>query len=156
MGIKNYKELSQKLNEVVESRQQRLTDAVNRTINTFIEHYYSEYEPEVYKRTYQFLKSCLSVNVKKIGKAYFSSVFIDYENMHYMFDFGFGAENGLPINGEQIIEAANLGDHGVEIVAYHSDQSFWNDGLNTAYNAFVLKEYAKWITQYTGCKCVRR
>lgn len=113
--------------------------------------YYREWKPKKYVRTYQFLNSLDKIDVTKMGNAYFSQVKINYEDMHYIYDYG--DEITFEENGWDVIVAANRGEHGVETVKYTSDHCFWDDALDTVYYTYIKEDFEKWISNDTGCKC---
>lgn len=116
-----------------------------------------------------------------MGNAYFSQVKINYEDMSYIYRYnnskntnywndgwydifneesfdnsgwsqvGDGSYSG---DGWDVIVAANMGHHGVETIGQSTDNHFWNDALDTVYYTYIKKDFEKWISNDTGCKCV--
>lgn len=58
-------------------------DKVGNIINHFLTEYYKEYDPEVYVRTYQLLKSLVKSDVKRVGDSWVAEVYFDLDALNY-------------------------------------------------------------------------
>jgi hypothetical protein len=155
MGIRTYGNLNKKLNKLIKDNMKKITafayDEVVRNVQT----YYDEYNPKRYNRTYQFKNSPYTEPVKEIGGTYFSQVGIDYQNMMYEYNFGDDGDTAYVFwaDGEDVVRAANRGEHGVELVPYVSNNHFWDDALTVTWNDAVQSMFAREIRRKTGCDC---
>ena len=147
LAIRTYKELFNKLNIVLIQNLEQMGYHANAIITDFIQHYYDEYDPSSYDRTYQFLDSCVNSHVSKEGNKYVIDIFIDYHNLKYSIR-----------NSKQVVEWANQGLHGgYDVVDDHSH--FWNDAmysLKEDEKCILIKDFVKFLEQRTGCKARMR
>lgn len=155
MGIRTYANLNKKLNKLVKDNMKKITKFAFNEVKDSIQTYYDEYNPRSYKRTYQFKNSPYADEVKEIGGSYFSQVGIDYQNMFYEYNFGNDGDTDYIYwgDGEDVVRAANRGEHGVELVSYVSKNHFWDDALTITWNDGVMDMFAKEIEKKTGCEC---
>lgn len=119
----------------------------NAIITDFIQKYYDEYDPNWYRRTYQFLDSCVNTSAIKNGKKYYVDIYIDYGNLHYKIK-----------NTKQVIEWANEGLHGgldvVENPVYFWDEAMYE--LKEETKGVFVRDFVKFLEQRTGNKARMR
>lgn len=167
LGIKSYRELSEKLNEVVKKAQEKITNDAFDRLNTNIAFYYAEFDPVQYDREYYFKKSPEILKVRKIGDTYFSSVGLkeSYLVMHYPKSDSPDSRTPPPTGYEVACFANGDGyyfEHGVEYynrkeeIGIFPGIGFWDKTVVVTYNYSVKKDYSEFIEDYTGCKCVRK
>ncbi len=122
MVFKNEKELERFL--MKQSRQALLKaqDKVYSIIKKFVYQFYSEYDPTMYERTYQFLQSLVQSRIVSDGKGYKVEIY---------FDLGYIYKTGSNPSGEQVMEAADWGRHGAMglAVADFKGKSVWHGSL---------------------------
>lgn len=116
----------------------------NAIITEFIEEYYDEYTyPNWYRRTFQFLDSCVNTSAIKRGNRYEVDIFIDWRNLHYKIR-----------DSKQVIEWANEGLHGgYDLV--DTELNFWDDAmveLTEETKGVLVRDFVKFLEQRTGCK----
>lgn len=95
-------------------------DEVYRIIKEFIYSFYASYDPVLYERTYQLLRSLVESKVIYNGSGYDAEVYFDYEKLNYL--------TGAMPSGEQVMDAAAYGGHGAEgLRVIPGDIGIWND-----------------------------
>lgn len=100
--VSNIEELAAALMPTMEAMVAKMADRVYQTLNYFLQSYYNSYEPVSYRRQYDFLRSAVKVEPRRIGNRVVASVYIDYESM----------DNYYNATGLQVAEWANQGLHG--------------------------------------------
>lgn len=147
LAIKTYKELFNKLDNVLVKNLEQMSYHAEAVIKSFIQYYYDDYDPEWYRRTYQFLDSCVRTDVMKEGNKYIVDIYIDHENLHYAIK-----------NTKLVIEWANQGLHGGYDLG-QDPRPFWNDAmyvLKEEDKSILVKDFIKFLEQRTGCKAIVR
>lgn len=126
--INNMNELAKTLQPVMMGLVNQLADETQKTLNYFLNDYYTGWTPESYQRTKDFLFSAVKTEAKMVGNKCVASVYIDTDSMnHYVNATGF-----------QVATWANEGLHGgLEVI--HKPH-VWNDTMdNTINNGSLLK-----------------
>lgn len=126
--INNMNELAKALQPVMMGLVNQLADEVYKTLNYFLNDYYTGWTPESYQRTKDFLFSAVKTEAKMVGNKCVASVYIDTDSMnHYVNATGF-----------QVATWANEGLHGGLEVSHKPH--VWNDTMdNTINNGSLLK-----------------
>lgn len=122
MVFKNQKELERFIMKQSRQALMKAQDKVYGIIKKFLYQFYTEYDPEVYDRTYQFLKSLVQSKIVSDGKGYKAEVYFD---LNYIYD------TGANPTGEQVMQAADYGRHGAMglAVADFKGESVWYGSL---------------------------
>lgn len=81
------------------------TKQVHLLADKFISEWYDDYEPKVYKRTYQLMHSCIATDVQRRGNTFKSAVYLDTSKMHHDITGGYTELD--------IVKNADKGLHGV-------------------------------------------
>lgn len=126
--INNMDELAKALQPVMMGLVNQLADETQKTLNYFLNDYYTGWTPESYQRTKDFLFSAVKTEAKMVGNKCVASVYIDTDSMnHYVNAMGF-----------QVATWANEGLHGGLEVSHKPH--VWNDTMdNTINNGSLLK-----------------
>jgi len=127
--ISNMSQLSAALLPTMESMIGVMAERVYETLNYFLQEYYNDYSPEYYRRQYDFLRSAVKVEPKRIGNKVVASVYIDYGSMN----------NYYNATGFEVVSWANQGLHGGLDVGNNTPH-VWDDTIeNTVKNGELLK-----------------
>lgn len=122
-------ELAAVLLTEMESMVDVLAERVYETLNYFLQEYYSSYTPSSYRRQYDFLRSAVKIQPKRVGNKVTASVYIDYNSM----------DNYYNATGYQVATWANQGLHGGTISGNNTPH-VWDDMIeNTVDNRTLLK-----------------
>lgn len=106
-----------------------MADRVYQTLNYFLQECYDSYQPTYYRRQYDFLRSAVKVEPKRIGSKVVASVYIDYESM----------DNYRNATGYEVVSLANQGLHGGLDVGNNTPH-VWDDTMDeTINNGELLK-----------------
>lgn len=106
----------------------KLADEVYKTLNYFLNDYYTGWTPESYQRTKDFLYSAVKTEAKMVDSKCVASVYIDYKSLN---DY-------VEATGYQVAEWANIGLHGGLSVSHKPH--VWDDTMdNTINNGSLLK-----------------
>ena len=133
--VKNMKELSKAMQPTLIKLNNQLADRVNKTLNYFLQDYYSSYDPVSYQRTKDFLYSAVKVEAKPYKGGVKASVYIDYDSLN----------SYKGVTGYQVVKWSDDGLHGGMEVDHKPH--VWQDTIdNTVNNGELLKlavEYLK-------------
>lgn len=133
--VSNMNELAAALMPTMESMVSILEDRVYETLNYFIQLYYDAHDPESYRRTYDFLRSAVKVEPKRVGNKVVASVYIDYDSM----------DSYVTATGYEVVSWANQGLHGGLSVGNNTPH-VWDDTIdNTITNGELLKLAIKYL-----------
>lgn len=128
-------ELAKALQPTLLKMTDQLADRVHKTLNYFLQDYYSGYDPVSYQRTKDFLYSAVKVDAKPYKDGVRASVYIDYDSLN--------SYSG--VTGYQVVKWSNEGLHGGMEVDHKPH--VWQDTMdNTVNNGELLKlavEYLK-------------
>lgn len=134
--ISNMQQLSAALQSTMLGMVDEMTERVYETLNYFLQAFYYSYTPEYYRRQYDFLRSAVKVEPKRVGNKVIASVYIDYDSM----------DNYYNATGYEVVSWANQGLHGGLDVGNNTPH-VWDDTIrNTITNGELLKlaiEYLK-------------
>lgn len=121
-------ELAKALQPVMMGLVNQLADETQKTLNYFLNDYYTGWTPESYQRTKDFLFSAVKTEAKMVGNKCVASVYIDTDSM----------DNYVNATGFQVATWANEGLHGGLEVSHKPH--VWNDTMdNTINNGSLLK-----------------
>ena len=84
-------------------------DKVYAIIKKFVYNYYNDYDPTLYERTYQLLRSLVESRIVPDGKGYKAEIYFALDKLKYT---KFKWQEGNAPTGEQVFEAAKQGWHG--------------------------------------------
>lgn len=99
MLIKNETELRRVMQQAAKQAVEKAQEDIRACIDMFVKQYYAEYNPKIYKRTYQFLDSITKTNVKVRGTTITCEVYINTA-LNYN------------DNTETVLDIINAGYHG--------------------------------------------
>lgn len=126
--ISNMKQLEKALQPIMKGLVNHLADEVYKTLNYFLDDYYTGWTPESYRRTKDFLYSAVKTEAKMVGNKCVASVYIDTDSM----------DNYVNATGYQVAAWANEGLHGGLSVSHNPH--VWRDTMdNTINNGSLLK-----------------
>ena len=80
--IDNINELAKALQPVMTGLVNELADQVYKTLNYYLNDYYTGWTPESYRRTQDFLYSAVKTKAKMEGNNCVAYVYIDYDSMN--------------------------------------------------------------------------
>lgn len=127
-NISNMNELAKAIQPVMMGLVNQLTDETQKTLNYFLNDYYTGWTPESYQRTKDFLYSAVKTEAKMVGNKCVASVYIDTDSM----------DNYVNATGFQVATWANEGLHGGLEVSHKPH--VWNDTMeNTINNGSLLR-----------------
>ena len=115
MGCKNDKELTRKLQNVMEGAMRKAQLKAYDVVKDFMDTYYTEYTPKEYERTYQFYKSLVRSEIKKTRTGFACSIYIDTDSMDYLYH-----------SGSEVMNMINRG--------FHADASMNKGSYQTPYD----------------------
>lgn len=124
MDIHNQEQLNSILRVELENYINIAGARVWKIIDEAIERYYDNYEPALYKREYQFYRSCIKTQPKWTGNTVEVVVYVDYNSMVYRSR----KEGQARPSGKQVVDWASQGLHGGLDVG--DDYMFWEDSMN--------------------------
>ena len=95
-------------------------------IQDFLEQFYADYDPSLYERTEQLLRSLVKGNIRPSAKGYIADIYFDLSSLNYV--------TGNQPTGEQVMKAAAQGLHGAigsDLLYVHGNTGVgvWNDPL---------------------------
>lgn len=126
--ISNMNELAKAIQPVMMGLVNQLADETQKTLNYFLNDYYTGWTPESYQRTKDFLYSAVKTEAKMVGNKCVASVYIDTDSM----------DNYVNATGFQVATWANEGLHGGLEVSHKPH--VWNDTMdNTINNGSLLR-----------------
>ncbi|MCH5271766.1 MAG: hypothetical protein J1E83_13680 [Lachnospiraceae bacterium] len=128
--ISNMNDLEKALQSMLVKMVDKLADRVYETLNYFLLEYYEGWEPSVYKRTEDFLRSAVKIDAKPYKGGVRASVYIDYESM----------DNYVNATGYQVAQWANTGSHGGLSVSHKPH--VWDDTMDETINNGSLLQLA--------------
>lgn len=129
--VNNMKELRKALQPVLLKMTDELAERVYKTLNYFLQEYYSSYHPESYRRQYDFLRSAVKTKAEIKGNKVVASVFIDTDSM----------DDYYSATGYEVAQWANQRLHG-GTVETDSTPRVWDDTLDSTVNNGELLKLA--------------
>lgn len=150
--IKNYKQLERAMNQVIKDGLADTAKEVNFVIDDFLERWYGDYIPKQYKRTGQFLYSCVTSKVVKNGNQYKTKIFIDYRNMKHFMEIPDSKGKTRPLSKAEeleIVQNANMGIHGIETGEKgFTEFRFWDEAENYLDRKdFIVKAFYDYLVE---------
>lgn len=132
--ISNMDELAKALQPAMLGMVNQLADNVYKTLNYFLNDYYTGWTPTSYQRTKDFFYSAVKTEAKMVGNKCVASVYIDYESM----------DNYVYATGYQVATWANTGYHGG--LSVNHKPHVWDDTMdNTINNGSLLKSAIEYL-----------
>lgn len=128
--INNMNELAKALQPVMMGLVNELADQVYKTLNYYLNDYYTGWTPESYQRTQDFLYSAVKTKAKMEGNNCVAYVYIDYDSMNRY----------VNATGYQVAEWANKGLHGGLSVSHKPH--VWDDTMDETVNSGTLLNMA--------------
>ncbi len=126
--ISNMDELAKALQPVMMGLVNQMADEVYKTLNYFLNDYYTGWTPSSYQRTKDFLYSAVKTDAKMVGNKCVASVYIDYDSM----------DDYVNATGFQVATYANTGYHGG--LSVNHKPHVWDDTMDeTVNNGSLLK-----------------
>ncbi len=123
-------ELAKALQPVMMGLVNRMADEVYKTLNYFLNDYYTGWTPSSYRRTKDFLYSAVKTEAKIVGNKCVASVYIDYDSM----------DEYVNTTGYQVAQWANTGTHGG--LSVNHKPHVWDDTMDNTINNGSLLESA--------------
>ena len=130
--IRNMNDLIRSMEPIIKEALSNTADLAKEVIESFLIQYYDGYSPQYYKRTYQFLTSCVKGEVEGSNGTYSVKIFIDTDNMNYAHG----------ISGLQVAQWANEGKHGSWEVG--DGTKFWKDAMDEIDRLAIIAEFKKY------------
>ena len=133
--VSNINDLAAALQPTMLGMVNKMKERVYQTLNYFLQEYYNSYDPEYYRRAYNFLYSSLKVEPKRVVNKVVASVYIDYNSM----------DRYVAATDYQVATWANQGLHGGLDVGNNTPR-IWDDTIeNTVDNGELLKLAIKYL-----------
>lgn len=147
--IKNTKQLETAMDKIMRKALDGAAEDVELLISQFISLWYGDYLPIKYKRTYQFLHSCVRAKVIRHGSQYKTRVYIDYKNMHHIMD-NVNGRNNVPLTQSQeyaIVHEANRAIHGIKDRKPGAEGiKFWDDAMDDMQqNDYIINSFYHYL-----------
>lgn len=124
MVFKNQNELERFLLRKSRLALLKSQEKVYTIIKQFVYKYYSDYDPVLYERTYQLLRSLVQSRIVSDAKGYKAEIYFNVDGLRYV--------TGEQPSGKQVLDAAASGGHGASglyIVSGNTGVSVWNDPI---------------------------
>lgn len=124
MVFKNQNELERFLLQKSRLALLKSQEKVYTIIKQFVYKYYSDYDPVLYERTYQLLRSLVQSRIVSDAKGYKAEIYFNVDGLRYV--------TGEQPSGKQVLDAAASGGHGASglyIVSGNTGVSVWNDPI---------------------------
>ena len=126
MVFKNKNELLTFLYDKAYDALKKAQIVVYEIIQDFLEQFYADYDPLLYDRTEQLLRSLVKGDIRTSAKGYVADVYFDLSSLNYV--------TGNQPTGTQVMEAAAQGLHGAigaDLLYVHGNSGvgIWNDAL---------------------------
>ena len=137
MNITSSKQLEQVLMAKYEAAIAGARDEIYDIIDSFLKDFYFEFEPSVYSRTRQLLRSLVKTDVKRIGNRVEASVYFDLDALDYSMkivtnDFPWATEDeredGKKVNTYRRQSWTHENDIAVFEMAAHGSHGGWKSG----------------------------
>ena len=126
MVFKNRNELERFLYDKAYDALKNAQTVVYDIIQDYLQQFYADYDPVLYERTEQLLRSLVKGDIRPSTKGFVADVYFDLSSLNYV--------TGNQPTGEQVMEAAAQGLHGAigsDLLYVHGDTGvgIWNDPL---------------------------
>lgn len=126
MVFKNKKELLSFLYDKAYDALKNAQTIVYDIIQDYLQQFYADYDPALYERTEQLLRSLVKGDILPSANGYVAEVYFDLSSLNYV--------TGNQPTGEQVMQAAAQGLHGAigsDLLYVHGNTGvgIWNDPL---------------------------
>lgn len=118
MVFNNEKQLKDFLLKKCQIALKNAQEKAYKIIDLYMQRFYADYSPEMYERTYQFMRSLVKSDIRMNGNEIIAEVY---------FDLGYKYDTGKKPSGEQVMRAAAYGGHGASglKVVYGGGADVW-------------------------------
>lgn len=106
MEIKNETQLKRVLMPKLENALFKTQEKVYQIIDRYLKMFYADYDPVLYDRTEQLLRSLVKSQVHQDGNGFVAEVYFNFNELKYY--------TGAKPEGIQVMDAAAKGGHGAE------------------------------------------
>lgn len=123
MVFKNEQQLKSFLLSKCKSALVNAQEKVYKILDLYMQRFYADYDPVIYERTYQLMKSLVKSDIKMVGNEINADVY---------FDLGYIYNTGLNPSGEDVMNVAAIGGHGADglRVVYFGGEDAWHTPLD--------------------------
>ena len=128
-SISNMEQLASALAPTLQGMVSQMTESVYKTLNFYLQDYYTGWTPSSYRRTKDFLYSVVKTEARMQGNRCVAYVYIDYDAM----------DNYVNATGFQVATWANEGLHGGLSVS-HKPHVWDNTIKQTIDNGALIKD----------------
>lgn len=118
MVFKNEQQLKSFLLAKCQSALANAQEKVYKILDLYMQRFYADYDPVMYERTYQLMKSLVKSDIQMVGNEIKAEVY---------FDLGYIYESGANPSGEDVMSQAAYGGHGATglRVMYGGGEDVW-------------------------------
>ena len=94
-------------------------EKVYKIIDVYVQRFYADYDPVMYDRTYQLMRSLVKGDIRQNGESYVAEVYFDMSKLNYI--------TGRQPSGEDVMFEASHGGHGAKglKVVYGGGEDLW-------------------------------
>lgn len=136
--VRSLDELSAAIQPVLIGMVDELAQQVYVTLNYFLKKYYDSYDPQYYRRQYDFLYSAIKVKGKIVRGKVVAVVYIDTDSMN----------NYYQASGEQVATWANEGLHGGKNLGTNTPHVWDNTIASTVDDGTLLNEAIAYLRSH--------
>ncbi len=136
--VRSVDELSAAIQPVLIGMVDELAQQVYVTLNYFLKRYYDSYDPQYYRRQYDFLYSAIKVKGKIVRGKIVAVVYIDTDSMN----------NYYQASGEQVATWANEGLHGGKNLGTNTPHVWDNTIASTVDDGTLLNEAIAYLRSH--------
>ena len=136
--VRSVDELSAAMQPILIGMVDELAQQVYVTLNYFLKKYYDSYEPQYYRRQYDFLYSAIKVKGKIVRGKVVAVVYIDTDSMN----------NYYQASGEQVATWANEGLHGGKNLGTNTPHVWDNTIASTVDDGTLLNEAIAYLRSH--------
>lgn len=136
--VRSVDELSAAIQPVLIGMVDELAQQVYVTLNYFLKRYYDSYDPQYYRRQYDFLYSAIKVKGKIVRGKVVAVVYIDTDSMN----------NYYQASGEQVATWANEGLHGGKNLGTNTPHVWDNTIASTVDDGTLLNEAIAYLRSH--------
>lgn len=136
--VRSVDELSAAIQQVLIGMVDELAQQVYVTLNYFLKRYYDSYDPQYYRRQYDFLYSAIKVKGKIVRGKVVAVVYIDTDSMN----------NYYQASGKQVATWANEGLHGGKNLGTNTPHVWDNTIASTVDDGTLLNEAIAYLRSH--------
>lgn len=133
--VRSIDELSAAIQPVLIGMVDELAQQVYVALNYFLKKYYDSYEPQYYRRQYDFLYSAIKVKGKIVRGKVVAVVYIDTDSMN----------NYYQASGKQVATWANEGLHGGKNLGTNTPHVWDETMANTVDNEALVRDAVAYL-----------